>query len=71
MDKTTSEFTQLLLPMKDGEVSYGDLENLISKQIEEMFRDWYHAELLEVPTLCKDEHRSDSSDLAWLMEKYR
>jgi 4-hydroxy-tetrahydrodipicolinate synthase len=43
--------------MKDGEVSYGDLENLISKQIDGNVSGLVPCGTTgESPTLCKDEH---------------
>ena len=49
--------TALITPMKDGEVSYGDLENLISKQIDGNVSGLVPCGTTgESPTLCKDEH---------------
>ena len=49
--------TALITPMKDGKVSYGDLENLISKQIDGNVSGLVPCGTTgESPTLCKDEH---------------
>ena len=49
--------TALITPMKDGEVSYGDFENLISKQIDGNVSGLVPCGTTgESPTLCKDEH---------------
>ncbi len=49
--------TALITPMKDGKVSYRDLENLISKQIDGNVSGLVPCGTTgESPTLCKDEH---------------
>lgn len=49
--------TALITPMKDGKVSYGDLENLILKQIDGNVSGLVPCGTTgESPTLCKDEH---------------
>ena len=49
--------TALITPMKDGEVSYGDLENLISKQIAAKVSGLVPCGTTgESPTLSKNEH---------------
>jgi len=49
--------TALITPMKDGKVSYADLENLISKQIDGNVSGLVPCGTTgESPTLCKDEH---------------
>jgi len=49
--------TALITPMKDGGASYGDLENLISKQIDGNVSGLVPCGTTgESPTLCKDEH---------------
>ena len=49
--------TALITPMKDGKVSYGDLENLISKQIDGNVSGLVPCGTTgESPPLCKDEH---------------
>ena len=49
--------TALITPMKDGEVSYGDLENLISRQIAANVSGLVPCGTTgESPTLSKNEH---------------
>ena len=49
--------TALITPMKDGEVSYGDLENLINRQIAGKVSGLVPCGTTgESPTLSKDEH---------------
>ena len=59
MDKNLLQgvYTALITPMKDGEVSYGDLENLINKQIAGKVSGLVPCGTTgESPTLSKDEH---------------
>ena len=59
MDKNLLQgvYTALITPMKDGEVSYGDLENLINKQIAGKVSGLVPCGTTgESPTLSKEEH---------------